>query len=144
MPTHAEQKVLPFTQQQLYDLVSAVETYPDFLPWCVGARIKEKTETRILADLVIGYKMFRERFTSSVTLDPAGPRIDVEYMDGPFKYLNNHWIFKPHPEGCEIDFYVDFEFKSTILQKTIGLLFNEAVHRMIAAFEQRAHDLYDK
>lgn len=143
MPTHAEQKVLPFTQQQLYDLVSAVETYPEFLPWCVGARIKEKTDTRILADLVIGYKMFRERFTSRVTLDPDGPRIDVEYMDGPFKYLNNHWIFKPHPDGCEIDFYVDFEFKSTILQKTIGLLFNEAVHRMIAAFEQRAHDLYD-
>ena len=69
-------------------------------------------------------------------------RIDVEYMDGPFKYLNNHWIFEPHPEGCNIDFFVDFEFKSIILQKTIGMLFNEAVHRMIAAFEHRADALY--
>lgn len=143
MPTHAEQKVLPFTPQQLYDLVSAVETYPEFLPWCVGARIKEKSETKILADLVIGYKLFRERFTSRVTLEPIQPRIDVEYMDGPFKYLNNHWIFLEHPDGCKIDFYVDFEFKSVLLQKTIGLLFNEAVHRMISAFEQRAHALYD-
>jgi coenzyme Q-binding protein COQ10 len=143
MPTHAEQKILPFTPQQLYDLVADVGSYPEFLPWCVGARIKEKTDIRILADLVIGYKLFRERFTSRVTLDPQQPRIDVEYMDGPFKYLNNHWIFMPHPDGCEIDFYVDFEFKSAILQKTIGLLFNEAVQRMISAFEQRAHDLYD-
>ncbi|WP_025898976.1 type II toxin-antitoxin system RatA family toxin [Sneathiella glossodoripedis] len=142
MPTHAEQRILPFTPRQLYDLVADVGSYPEFLPWCVGARIKEKTETRVLADLVIGYKMFRERFTSRVTLSPEQPRIDVEYMDGPFKYLNNHWIFMEHPDGCEIDFYVDFEFKSAILQKTIGLLFNEAVQRMIAAFEQRAHDLY--
>ncbi len=143
MPTHAEQKILPFTPQQLYDLVADVGSYPEFLPWCVGARIKEKTDTKVLADLVIGYKLFRERFTSKVTLDPKQPRIDVEYMDGPFKYLNNHWIFLSHPDGCEIDFYVDFEFKSAILQKTIGLLFNEAVQRMISAFEQRAHDLYD-
>ncbi len=143
MPTHAEQKILPFTPQQLYDLVADVGSYPEFLPWCVGARIKEKTDTKVLADLVIGYKLFRERFTSRVTLDPQQPRIDVEYMDGPFKYLNNHWIFLSHPDGCEIDFYVDFEFKSAILQKTIGLLFNEAVQRMISAFEQRAHDLYD-
>ncbi|WP_169569158.1 type II toxin-antitoxin system RatA family toxin [Sneathiella limimaris] len=144
MPTHAEQRVLPFSQKQLYDLVASVETYPEFLPWCVGARIKEKTDRLILADLVIGYKMFRERFTSRVTLDPETPRIDVEYMDGPFKYLNNHWIFMPHPDGCEIDFYVDFEFKSALLQKTIGLLFNEAVQRMIAAFEHRAEVLYGK
>lgn len=142
MPTHAEQRVLPFTPEQLYNLVASVETYPEFLPWCVGARIKERTDTLILADLVIGYKMFRERFTSRVTLDKSQPRIDVEYMDGPFKYLNNHWIFMDHPDGCEIDFYVDFEFKSAILQKTIGLLFNEAVQRMIAAFEHRAEEMY--
>jgi len=143
MPTHAEQRVLPFSPEQLFELVASVETYPDFLPWCVGARIKERTDTLILADLVIGYKMFRERFTSRVTLDRSIPRIDVEYMDGPFKYLNNHWIFRPHPDGCEIDFYVDFEFKSLLMQKTIGLLFNEAVHRMISAFEMRAEKLYD-
>jgi len=142
MPTHAEQRVLPYTPEQLYVLVAGVENYPEFLPWCVGARIKERTDTLILADLVIGFKMFRERFTSRVTLDPATPRVDVEYMDGPFKYLNNHWIFNPHPDGCEIDFFVDFEFKSIILQKTIGVLFNEAVQRMIAAFEHRADALY--
>jgi len=142
MPTHAEKRVLPYTPEQLYALVEAVDKYPEFLPWCVGARIREQSETHMVADLVIGFKMFRERFTSHVKLDPAQPRIDVEYKDGPFKYLNNHWVFKTHPDGCEIDFYVDFEFKSMILQKTIGMLFNEAVHRMIAAFETRAKDLY--
>jgi len=142
MPTHAEQRVLPYTPEQLFDLVAGVEKYPEFLPWCVGVRIKERTDILVLADLVIGFKMFRERFTSKVTLDRNIMRIDVEYMDGPFRYLNNHWIFEPHETGCNIDFYVDFEFKSIILQKTIGLLFNEAVTRMIAAFEHRADDLY--
>jgi len=142
MPTHAEKKVLPYTPEQLYDLVASVDKYPEFLPWCIGARVKENSDTHLVADLVIGFKMFRERFTSHVKKDAAQPRIDVEYKDGPFKYLNNHWIFLDHPDGCEIDFYVDFEFKSMILQKTIGLLFNEAVQRMISAFESRAKDLY--
>lgn len=142
MPTHAEQRVLPYTPEQLFDLVAGVDQYPEFLPWCVGARIKERSDSLILADLVIGFKMFRERFTSRVTLNHGAMRIDVEYMDGPFRYLNNHWIFEPHERGCNIDFFVDFEFKSIILQKTIGLLFNEAVTRMIAAFENRAHDIY--
>ncbi|GLQ07240.1 type II toxin-antitoxin system RatA family toxin [Sneathiella chinensis] len=142
MPTHAEQRILPYTPQQLFDLVAAVEKYPEFLPWCVGARIKENRNDIILADLVIGFKMFRERFTSRVTLNRDDNHIDVEYMDGPFHYLNNHWKFEEHPEGCNIDFFVDFEFRSAILQKTIGLLFNEAVQRMIAAFEHRAEALY--
>ncbi len=142
MPTHAEQRLLPYTQEQLFDLVAAVDKYPEFLPWCIGARINSQKDDVILADLIIGFKMFREKFTSRVTLDQEKMRIDVEYMDGPFRYLNNHWIFEPHPDGCNIDFFVDFEFKSMLLQKTIGMLFNEAVHRMIAAFEARAHDLY--
>ncbi|TNE33862.1 MAG: type II toxin-antitoxin system RatA family toxin [Alphaproteobacteria bacterium] len=142
MPTHAEQRVLPYRPQQLFDLVAAIDRYPEFLPWCVGARIKERHENIVLADLVIGFKLFREKFTSRVTLDEANMRIDVEYMDGPFRYLNNHWQFKPHPTGCEIDFFVDFEFRSKILQKTIGMLFNEAVTRMISAFEGRAKELY--
>jgi coenzyme Q-binding protein COQ10 len=95
-----------------------------------------------VADLIIGFKVFRERFTSRVTLDPEGNRIDVEYTEGPFKYLKNHWIFREHPQGCEIDFYVDFEFRSKLLQKTIELLFNEAVKRMVGAFETRAKQLY--
>ncbi|MBE7637317.1 type II toxin-antitoxin system RatA family toxin [Sneathiella sp. P13V-1] len=142
MPTHAEKKVLPYTPEQLFTLVASVDKYPEFLPWCIGARVKEQSDVHMVADLVIGFKMFRERFTSHVKMDALEPRIDVEYKDGPFKYLNNHWIFLDHPDGCEIDFFVDFEFKSVILQKTIGMLFNEAVQRMIAAFESRAKDLY--
>ena len=143
MPTHAEQRILPYTPEQLFDLVAAVDKYPEFLPWCVGSRINSREGNVILADLVIGFKMFREKFTSRVTLDKENMRIDVEYMDGPFRYLNNHWIFEDRPEGCNIDFFVDFEFRSMLLQKTIGMLFNEAVQRMIAAFESRAHDLYE-
>jgi len=144
MPTHAEKRVLPYRPEQMYDLVAAVEHYPVFLPWCIGARIRERSETLLVADLIIGFKLFRERFTSRVTLDPSKQRIDVAYSDGPFKYLRNHWLFLPHPQGCEIDFFVDFEFRNRLLQKTIELLFGEAVRRMVAAFEARAQALYGK
>ncbi len=142
MPTHAEKRVLPYRPRQLYDLVADVERYPEFLPWCMAARVRERTAEAVVADMVIGFKIFRERFTSRVTLDPAGRRIDVAYEKGPFKYLNNHWIFQEHPEGCEIDFYVDFAFRSRLLQKAITVLFQEAVRRMVAAFETRARALY--
>lgn len=143
MPTHAEQRVLPYTPEQLFDLVADIERYPEFLPWCVGARIKSRQENEIAADLVIGFRMFRERFTSLVTLDRPALRIDVTYTEGPFRYLNNHWKFLPESSGkTRLDFFVDFEFKSIILQKIIGALFNEAVRRMVAAFEARAKKLY--
>ena len=142
MPTHAERRVLPYTPEQLYKLVAEVEHYPQFLPWCVAARIRERRENMIVADLVIGFKMIRERFTSKVALDPEGRKIHVTYAEGPFKYLNNHWRFEEHPDGCVIDFYVDFEFKSKLLQKMIEALFHEAVRRMVAAFETRADALY--
>jgi coenzyme Q-binding protein COQ10 len=141
MPTHAEERVLPYTPEQLFALVADIERYPEFLPWCVGARIRERQPDLIVADLVIGLKMFRERFTSRVKLDPPR-RIDVAYTEGPFRYLNNHWIFERVPEGCRIDFFVDFEFKSRILQRLIEVLFGEAVRRMVAAFEHRAQQLY--
>ena len=142
MPTHAEKRILPHTQEQLFDLVADIERYPEFLPWCVGIRVRRREENRTLADMMIGYKMFRERFTSLVTLDRPR-RIDVQYFDGPFKYLNNHWIFRPHDEtSCEIDFYIDFEFRSKMLQKLIGVVFNEAVRRMVTSFEKRADELY--
>ncbi|MEM7169491.1 MAG: type II toxin-antitoxin system RatA family toxin [Pseudomonadota bacterium] len=144
MPTHAERRVLPYEPDQLFDLVAAVERYPEFLPWCMGARIRERSETMIVADLMIGFKMFRERFTSRVTLDRPNYRIDVEYCDGPFKYLNNHWIFEAHPDGCNLDFFVDFEFRSRLIQKVIETLFEEAVRRMVSAFEARARVLYDR
>ena len=142
MPTHAEQRVLPYTREQLFDLVADVERYPEFLPWCVAARVRRREPTLVVADLVIGFKMVRERFTSRVVLDPP-ERIDVSYAEGPFRYLNNHWLFEALPDGnTRIDFFVDFEFRSRVLQKIIEVLFNEAVRRMVAAFETRARQLY--
>jgi coenzyme Q-binding protein COQ10 len=143
MPTHAERRAVPYSPQQIFDLVADVERYPEFLPWCAAARIRKREGTDVfVADLVIGYKMFRERFTSRVGLHPPN-RIDVTYSEGPFHYLNNHWLLEPADGGgCVIDFYVDFEFRSRALQKVISKLFNEAVQRMVNAFERRAHALY--
>lgn len=148
MPTHAEKRFLPYTPEQLFELVAAVDRYPEFLPWCMAARIRSREGNVMVADLIIGFKMVRERFTSRVTLDHPS-RIDVAYTEGPLRYLNNHWIFErvpPSPErpggGTMLDFYVDFEFRSKVLQSLIGMLFNEAVRRMVAAFETRANQLY--
>jgi coenzyme Q-binding protein COQ10 len=143
MPTHAERLVVPYTQDQIFDLIADVERYPEFLPWCMAARIRQRPAPNVLvADLVIGYKVFRERFTSHVQLNRP-TRIDVKYYEGPFRYLNNHWDLEPRGDGeCVIDFYVDFEFKSRMLQKVIQTLFNEAVQRMVGAFEKRAEALY--
>ena len=141
MPTHTEKRVLPYTPEQMFALVADVERYPEFLPWCVGARIRERGTTLIVADLIIGFRLIRERFTSRVALSPPSG-IDVAYTDGPFRYLNNHWGFDPVPGGCRVDFFVDFEFKSRLLQKVIEMLFGEAVRRMVAAFETRAKQLY--
>lgn len=143
MPTHAEKRIVPYSPDQMYALVADVETYPDFLPWCVGARIKKREGNVFFADLMIGYKLIRERFTSRVELHPEARRIDVTYTDGPFRYLNNHWAFIAQGDGgCLIDFYVDFEFKNLVLQRVMGLFFNEAVRRMVQAFEDRAKVLY--
>jgi len=141
MPTHAEQRLLPYTPEQMYALVADVERYPEFLPWCVAARIRERRADFVNAELVIGFGVFRERFTSHVKLDPPG-RIDVAYVEGPFRHLDNHWIFERAPGGCRVDFFVDFEFRSRLLQKMIEVLFGEAVRRMVAAFEARAKQLY--
>jgi coenzyme Q-binding protein COQ10 len=147
MKIHTERKVLPFTPEQIFELVGDVASYPEFLPWCTGARIREKQVTPtgevMIADLMIGFKMVREKFTSRVTLDRPALRIDVDYLQGPFKTLKNHWTFSPTANGqCQIDFYLEFEFSSIMLQKLIGVLFHEAVRRMVAAFETRAHKLY--
>lgn len=141
MPTHAEKRFLPFTRDQLFDLVADIERYPEFLPWCVGVRVLKREGVTATAELMVGFRMVREKFTSRVTLSPPG-RVDVVYLDGPFRYLNNHWVFEPKEGGCEIDFFIDFEFRSRILQKLMGPLFNEAVRRMVSAFEARARSLY--
>jgi coenzyme Q-binding protein COQ10 len=146
MPTHTEKRITPYSAAQMYALVADVAAYPAFLPWCAAARVKQRnpidTGEVIDADLVISFKLFREKFGSKVTLNPGENRIDVEYLDGPFRYLNNHWQFKDIDGGCEVDFFVDFEFKSAILQAVIGVVFNEAMQRIVRAFDARAHELY--
>jgi coenzyme Q-binding protein COQ10 len=141
MPTWSEKRAMPYRPDQLHALVADIERYPEFLPWCLAAKVRRREGAVLHADLVIGIKMVRERFTSRVTLSPPG-RIDVTYADGPFKYLTNHWIFEPNADGCMVDFFVDFEFRNRMLQKIMEVLFTEAVRRMVAAFEARARSLY--
>lgn len=141
MPTYADRKLVGYRPEQLFDLVADVGRYPEFLPWCVGARIRTQTEQELVADLTIGFGPFRESFTSRVELDRPG-RIRVRYENGPFRYLNNQWVFIPHGSGATVDFWVDFEFRSKLLQKAIGVVFNEAVRRMVGAFLKRARDIY--
>ncbi|QQG35422.1 MAG: type II toxin-antitoxin system RatA family toxin [Micavibrio aeruginosavorus] len=142
MPTHAERRKMPYTPEQMFDLVASVDKYPEFLPWCLASRITKRDGHVFYADLVIGYKMVREKFGSRVTaLRPD--HIHVEYLSGPMKHLSNHWRFLPQEDGgCIIDFYVDFEFKNPVLQRLIAVFFEEAVKRMVTAFEARARDLY--
>ncbi|MTJ04094.1 type II toxin-antitoxin system RatA family toxin [Sediminimonas qiaohouensis] len=147
MPTHSETRHLPYTPQQMYDLVADVASYPQFLPWCAAARVRSDTEqpdgSRVMeADLVISFKVFRERFTSRVVLWPDDLRIDTEYLDGPFKYMKSNWSFHPADGGCSVDFFVDFEFRNAMLQRIIGVVFNEAMQRIVRAFESRARALY--
>jgi coenzyme Q-binding protein COQ10 len=146
MPTHSETRQLPYSGQQMHDLVADVASYPQFLPWCAAARIRSETavaESVVLdADLIISFKVFRERFGSLVTLFPNDMKIDSEYLDGPFKYMKSNWAFEDTDDGCNVIFFVDFEFKNAILQGIIGLVFNEAMQRVVRAFEARANELY--
>ncbi|GAB4274030.1 MAG: type II toxin-antitoxin system RatA family toxin [Pararhodobacter sp.] len=150
MPRHSENRVLPYTAQQVFDLVADVARYPEFLPWTAAARIRSRTPLPergegaevMEADLVISFKVFRERFGSRVVLVPAEHRIETEYLDGPFKYLQSFWQIAPDPGGCRVRFEVDFEFRNAILQKAIGLFFDEAMRRVVGAFEARARHLY--
>lgn len=151
MPTHSETKRLPYTAQQMYDLVADVASYPKFLPWNSAARIRSRRPIAagaqgvgevMEADLVISFKVFRERFGSRVTLWPEARKIDTEYLDGPFRHMRSNWSFRDIAGGCEVDFHVDFEFKNAILQGIIGVVFNDAMLRVVRAFERRAAELY--
>lgn len=146
MPTHSETRSLPYSAQQMYDLVADVASYPKFLPWCAAARIRSITPdgaSQVMeADLVISFKLFRERFGSRVVLWPDDKKLDTEYLDGPFKYMKSNWAFVHTEAGCDVSFFVDFEFKNAILQGIIGVVFNEAMQRIVKAFETRARDLY--
>ncbi len=147
MTRHSDSRRLPYTARQMYDLVADVESYPEFLPWTAAARVTKDEPApygRLLeADLVISFKVFRERFASRVELHEQDLRILTEYIEGPFKFLRSVWRFEDLPEGgCEVLFEVEFEFRNFILQRTIGLVFNEAMSRIVRAFEARAHALY--
>lgn len=151
MPNHRDSRNLPYSARQMYDLVADIESYPHFLPWNSAARIRTRTTRpdgaeEIAADLVISFKVFRERFGSRVVLWPEQDgvwKIDTDYLDGPFKYMRSGWSFKDRPEGgCHVEFFVDFEFKNAILQRLIGVVFHEAMSRIVRAFEDRARKLY--
>lgn len=143
MLSHFEQKYLPYSAEQMFALVAAVDQYAAFAPWCVASRInKWEGDTIFYADLIVGYKLFREKFESKVILE-APHEISIEYQKGPLKNLTNHWLFKPEEDGgCTLDFSVEFEFKNGALQALANMFFNEVVKRMIDAFETRAHEIY--
>lgn len=142
MPRHSETRRLPYTPEQMFDLVADVARYDEFLPWVTGVRVREDSETEMVADLLVGFKALRERFTSRV--NKARPdRIHVDYLDGPLKYLRNDWTFRPDGAGgVLIDFTVDFAFRSRIFEAIAGQVFETALRRMIGAFEARAKALY--
>ena len=146
MTRHSETKILPYTADQMYDLVADVASYPQFLPWTAAARVRNRTDkgdyVEMLADLVISFKVFRETFGSRVRLWPALRKIETSYLDGPFKHLESTWLFKDLEDGCEVSFEVDFEFKNRLLQGAAGMFFNEAMQRVVRSFEARARELY--
>jgi len=141
MPRHTEKRILPYTPDQLFDLVADVGHYQDFLPWVAATRIRENSETAMVADLIVGFSALKETFTSRVKKDR--PRqIDIDYVEGPLKYLHNHWKFRAVPGGTEVDFCVDFAFRNRIFEALAGQVFDRALRRMINAFEERAAVLY--
>ena len=146
MPKHHETRKLPYTADQMFDLVADVETYPEFIPWISAARINSRRETEagevLEAELVISFKVFRERFRSRVTLDREDRRIETSYLDGPFKRMESVWRFAPDGDGCEIRFDVDFEFRNRLLGAAANTFFYDAMQRIVRAFERRAAKLY--
>jgi coenzyme Q-binding protein COQ10 len=142
MPRHSEKRNLPYSPEQLFDLVADVRSYQEFLPWVAAVRIRSDSETLMLADLVVGFGSLKETFTSRVSKHRPR-RITVEYVEGPLKYLKNDWEFTPDGRGgTEIGFCVDFAFRSRVFEAIAGQMFDRALRRMIAAFEERAHELY--
>lgn len=150
MPRHSENRLLPYAPHQIYDLVADVARYPEFLPWTAAARIRARrpmpergADAEVMdADLVISFKVFREKFGSRVVLIPSERRIETDYLDGPFKYLHSFWSVAPEGAGSRVQFEVDFEFRNMVLQKIIGVVFDEAMRRVVGAFEKRAQHLY--
>lgn len=139
-----ETRRLPFSCEEMFDLVADVGSYPEFLPWVVATRVKSDSETEMVADLLVGFKALREKFTSRVVKQRPS-EIEVVYVDGPLSDLGNKWIFAPTEDGgCEIHFSVDFTFKNMMLEALAGQFVDRAFRKMVAAFESRAEELYGK
>jgi coenzyme Q-binding protein COQ10 len=147
MPMFNTNRRVRHSPEQMFALVADVEQYPQFLPLCEGLHVRRRTPREgggevILADMTVGYKAIRETFTSRVTIDPAQHKILVEYVDGPFRYLENRWSFKPLDGGCEIGFFISYEFASRMLGLLMGAMFDKAFHKFAEAFEKRADRIY--
>jgi coenzyme Q-binding protein COQ10 len=146
MIRHIENRILPYTADQMHDLVSDINSYPEFIPWCSAIRINSETNdnfTKIIdADLAVSFKIFNERFQSRVIINTSTRNIDVEYIDGPFKFLRNNWTFVQNGSDCKVQFVVEFEFKSLIMQRLIGVVFHNAMKKVVKSFESRAVQLY--
>jgi len=142
MPKHTETRALPYTPEQMFDLVADVARYAEFLPWVTAVRVRSDSETEMVADVIVGFKGLRETFTSKVDKQRPG-HIHVDYIDGPLKHLNNDWKFRSDGKGGTlVDFCVDFAFKSRMFEMLAGQVFDRALRKMIGAFEERAARLY--
>ncbi len=142
MPRHSETRTLPYSAAQMYDLVTDVARYSEFLPWVSAVRVRSNTETEMIADLIVGFKAIRETFASRV-IKARPTAVTVDYLDGPLKFLHNEWKFRDGDAGgCVVDFRVEFEFKSRVFEALAGQFFDRALQKMTDAFVTRAHALY--
>jgi coenzyme Q-binding protein COQ10 len=150
MPTFSSKRLVRHTPVNMFDLVADVEKYPRFLPLCEELRVRRRTNAgdngveTLVADMTVGYKAIRETFTSRVTLDRPRLRINVEYVDGPFQYLENRWTFHEAPTGCEVEFFITYEFRSFALGVLMGAMFDRAFRKFSEAFERRADEVYGR
>lgn len=146
MPSFTTKRHVPFTAEQMYALVADVERYPEFLPLCTGlvvtGRRPRADGAELTARMSVGYKSIAESFTTKVILRPEEKRIDVSYLNGPFKHLDNRWRFTDDATGSVVDFYIDYEFRSKLLAALVGSMFDHAFHRFAEAFEERAAKVY--
>ena len=147
MPRHVLKRVMPFTPGELFQLVGDVERYPEFVPWVTGMRTWNQRvdidgASVVDAEASVGFAFLREKFATRVIRDPGDHSVEVDLLRGPFRHLKNCWRFAPHPSGTEIEFMIDYEFKSRFLQAMLEANFDRAVDRLIGCFQRRAETLY--
>jgi coenzyme Q-binding protein COQ10 len=132
----------PFSAQQMFDLITDVDRYDEFIPYCTAARVRERSETEMLADLAIGYKMLRETYSSRIELGAEPLSVTVHQAKGPFRHLFNQWVFEETESGCDVHFELQFEFSVLLLRRIIEPIMSRVVERFVAAFEARSLDIY--